>query len=33
MALYVHDRTNLAAAKLCRMLGYVEYAEELFSEY
>ena len=33
MALYVHDRTNLASAKVCRSLGYVEYAEEFFSEY
>jgi RimJ/RimL family protein N-acetyltransferase len=33
MALYVHDRTNLASAKVCRALGYVEYAEEFFSEY
>jgi RimJ/RimL family protein N-acetyltransferase len=33
MALYVHDRTNLASAKVCRALGYIEYAEEFFSEY
>lgn len=33
MALYVHDRTNLASARVCRSLGYVEYAEEFFSEY
>ncbi|MCC6174806.1 MAG: GNAT family N-acetyltransferase [Chloroflexi bacterium] len=33
MALYVHDRTNVASAKVCRSLGYVEYAEEFFSEY
>ena len=33
LALYVHDRTNLASAKVCRALGYVEYAEEFFSEY
>lgn len=33
MALYVHDRTNLASAKVCRSLGYVEYAEEFFTEY
>jgi RimJ/RimL family protein N-acetyltransferase len=33
IALYVHDRTNLASAKVCRALGYVEYAEEFFSEY
>jgi RimJ/RimL family protein N-acetyltransferase len=32
-ALYVHDRTNVASAKVCRALGYVEYAEEFFSEY
>lgn len=33
LALYVHDRTNLASAKVCRSLGYVEYAEEFFCEY
>ena len=33
IALYVHDRTNTASAKVCRALGYVEYAEEFFSEY
>jgi GNAT superfamily N-acetyltransferase len=33
LALYVHDRTNLASARVCRSLGYVEYAEEFFSEY
>jgi GNAT superfamily N-acetyltransferase len=33
LALYVHDRTNLASAKVCRSLGYVEYAEEFFFEY
>lgn len=33
LALYVHDRTNLASAKVCRSLGYVEYGEEFFSEY
>ena len=33
MALYVHDRNNQASAKVCRSLGYVEYAEEYFSEY
>jgi RimJ/RimL family protein N-acetyltransferase len=33
LALYVHDRTNLASAKVCRALGYVEYTEEFFSEY
>ena len=33
VALYVHDRANVASAKVCRSLGYVEYAEEFFSEY
>lgn len=33
LALYVHDRTNAASAKVCRGLGYVEYAEQFFSEY
>jgi hypothetical protein len=33
LALYVHDRTNLASARVCRSLGYVEYAEEFFCEY
>ena len=33
MALYVHDRNNQASARVCRSLGYVEYAEEYFSEY
>ena len=33
LALYVHDRTSVASAKVCRALGYVEYAEEFFSEY
>ena len=33
LALYVHDRTNAASARVCRALGYVEYAEEFFSEY
>lgn len=33
VALYVHDRNNHASAKVCRSLGYVEYAEEYFSEY
>ena len=33
LALYVHDRTNHASARVCRSLGYVEYAEEFFSEY
>ena len=33
LALYVHDRSNAASAKVCRSLGYVEYAEEFFCEY
>jgi RimJ/RimL family protein N-acetyltransferase len=33
VALYVHDRNNQASARVCRALGYVEYAEEYFSEY
>jgi hypothetical protein len=33
LVLYVHDRTNLASAKVCRSLGYVEYAEEYFGKY
>ena len=33
LALYVHDRTNHASAKVCRSLGFVEYAEEFFCEY
>lgn len=33
LALYVHDRANLASAKVCRSLGYVEYGQEFFSEY
>ena len=33
LALYVHDRTNHASAKVCRALGYVEYAEEFFCEF
>jgi GNAT superfamily N-acetyltransferase len=33
IALYVHDRNNQASARVCRTLGYVEYAEEYFSEY
>jgi RimJ/RimL family protein N-acetyltransferase len=33
LALYVHDRVNLASAKVCRSLGYAEYAEEFFCEY
>ncbi|MBA2449678.1 MAG: GNAT family N-acetyltransferase [Chloroflexi bacterium] len=32
-SLYVHDRTNAASARVCRSLGYVEYAEQFFSEY
>jgi GNAT superfamily N-acetyltransferase len=33
LALYVHDRTNHASARVCRSLGYVAYAEEFFCEY
>jgi GNAT superfamily N-acetyltransferase len=33
LALYVHHRTNHASAKVCRSLGFVEYAEEFFCEY
>lgn len=33
VALYVHDRTNRASAKVCRALGYVEYCETFFCEY
>jgi GNAT superfamily N-acetyltransferase len=33
LALYVHDRTNHASARVCRSLGYLEYAEEFFCEY
>jgi GNAT superfamily N-acetyltransferase len=33
LALYVHDRTNHASARVCRSLGYVEYAEEFFCEF
>ena len=33
LPLYVHDRTNLASAKVCRALGYVEYGEQFFCEY
>jgi GNAT superfamily N-acetyltransferase len=33
MALYVHDRTNLASSRVCRGLGYIEYAEQFFCEY
>jgi GNAT superfamily N-acetyltransferase len=33
LALYVHDRTNRHSARVCRSLGYVEYAEEYFCEY
>jgi GNAT superfamily N-acetyltransferase len=33
LPIYVHDRTNHASAKVCRSLGYVEYAEEYFCEY
>jgi GNAT superfamily N-acetyltransferase len=33
LALYVHDRANHASARVCRSLGYVEYAEEFFCEF
>jgi len=33
VALYVHDRTNVASARVCRSLGYLVYTEEFFSEY
>lgn len=33
LALYVHDRANHASARVCRSLGYIEYAEEFFCEY
>jgi GNAT superfamily N-acetyltransferase len=33
VALYVHDRSNVASARVCRSLGYAEYAEQFFSEY
>jgi RimJ/RimL family protein N-acetyltransferase len=33
LALYVHDRTNHASARVCRSLGYMEYAEVYFCEY
>lgn len=33
LALYVHDRANHASARVCRALGYAEYAEEFFCEY
>jgi GNAT superfamily N-acetyltransferase len=33
LALYVHDRTNYASARVCRSLGYLEYAEEFFCEF
>ncbi|MFN8521776.1 MAG: GNAT family N-acetyltransferase [Chloroflexota bacterium] len=33
VALYVHDRSNDASARVCRSLGYVEYGREFFSEY
>jgi GNAT superfamily N-acetyltransferase len=32
-ALYVHDRTNLASSRVCRGLGYIEYAEQFFCEF
>jgi len=31
--LYIHDRTNHASARVCRALGYVEYAQTFFCEY
>jgi GNAT superfamily N-acetyltransferase len=31
--LYVHDRANHASARVCRSLGYQEYAEVFFCEY
>ncbi len=31
--LYVHDRANLASARVCRSLGYTEYAQTFFCEY
>ena len=31
--LYVHDRANHASARVCRSLGYREYAEVYFCEY
>lgn len=33
LSLYVHDRANHASARVCRSLGYAEYAEEFFCEY
>ena len=33
MALYVHDRTNVASSRVCRGLGYIEYARQFFCEY
>jgi RimJ/RimL family protein N-acetyltransferase len=33
LALYIHDRTNRASARVCRALGYVEYCETFFCEY
>ncbi|MFN0071085.1 MAG: GNAT family N-acetyltransferase [Chloroflexota bacterium] len=33
MALYVHDRTNIASSRVCRGLGYIEYADQFFCEY
>lgn len=32
-ALYIYDRANIASGKVCRSLGYREYALEFFSEY
>jgi RimJ/RimL family protein N-acetyltransferase len=31
--LYVHDRSNLASARVCRALGYTEYTQTFFCEY
>jgi GNAT superfamily N-acetyltransferase len=31
--LYVHDRTNVASARVSRALGYAEYAQTFFCEY
>jgi RimJ/RimL family protein N-acetyltransferase len=33
MALYVHDRTNIASGRVCRGLGYIDYAKQFFCEY
>jgi GNAT superfamily N-acetyltransferase len=31
--LYVYDRTNFASGRVCRSLGYEQFAEQFFSEY